>query len=204
MGAGKFRTTRWHAGADISATRAWATTTGSDKVVVAVLDSGVDYTHEDLAPTLDTAGEYGAYRDDELGTIDDVNGFNAIDNTSDPMDENGHGTHCAGIIGAEGGTVGIAGELEGSHHAAQVYECGWFRDHERRGRSDQLRYRSQEGGRERSHHQCQLGLYAKSRALEDIIRKAYENDILFVAAREMRARTTIAPRTTRRVTTCRT
>jgi len=98
-------------GADISATRAWAKTTGSDKVVVAVLDSGVDYTHEDLAPNMWTRpANLAPYHDNELGTVDDTNGFNAIDNSSDPMDENGHGTHCAGIIGAEGSNdIGISG-----------------------------------------------------------------------------------------------
>ncbi|HEU0253662.1 MAG TPA: S8 family serine peptidase, partial [Pyrinomonadaceae bacterium] len=98
-------------GADISATLAWAKTTGSDKVVVAVLDSGVDYTHEDLIKNMWTrpAG-MTPYQDAELGVVDDLTGFNAIDNQSDPMDDNGHGTHCAGIIGAEGeNDLGIAG-----------------------------------------------------------------------------------------------
>jgi subtilisin family serine protease len=98
-------------GADISATLAWATTTGSDKVVVAVLDSGVDYTHEDLIQNMWLRpADMAPYQDNELGTIDDEHGFNAIDTASDPMDENGHGTHCAGIIGAEGeNNLGIAG-----------------------------------------------------------------------------------------------
>jgi subtilisin family serine protease len=98
-------------GADISATLAWATTTGTDKLVVAVLDTGVDYTHEDLAANMWARPDSLApYHDAELGTIDDLNGFNAVDNASDPMDDNGHGTHCAGIIGAEGeNDLGIAG-----------------------------------------------------------------------------------------------
>jgi subtilisin family serine protease len=98
-------------GADISATVAWATTTGSDKVVVAVLDSGVDYTHEDLIQNMwMRPADMAPYQDNELGTIDDEHGFNAIDSASDPMDDNGHGTHCAGIIGAEGeNNLGIAG-----------------------------------------------------------------------------------------------
>ena len=50
------------------------------------------------------------YNDDELGTFNDKNGFNATDNLKDPMDDNGHGTHCSGIIGAEGNNnEGISG-----------------------------------------------------------------------------------------------
>src|SRR5689334_18017270 len=90
-------------GADISATYAWTVTTGSDKVVVAVLDSGVDYTHSDLAGNIwIRPNNIAAYEDRELGTIQDFHGFNAVDDSADPMDDNGHGTHCAGIIGAEG------------------------------------------------------------------------------------------------------
>src|SRR6478672_7425396 len=98
-------------GADISATTAWTVTTGSDKVVVAVLDSGVDYNHSDLANNIWVRpNNINPYDDRQLGTIQDVQGYNAVDNNADPMDDNGHGTHCAGIIGAEGGNdIGIAG-----------------------------------------------------------------------------------------------
>src|SRR5204863_189324 len=98
-------------GADISAPSAWATTTGSRKIVVAVLDSGVDYTHPDLVNNMWRRPENVAiYEDASLGEIDDVNGYDALKNDGDPMDENGHGTHCAGIIGAEGGNnEGITG-----------------------------------------------------------------------------------------------
>ena len=90
--------------ADISAIKAWAKTKGNDDVVVAVLDSGVDYTHLDLVSNMwHRPDSLPAYTDDELGTFNDENGFNATDNVADPMDDNGHGTHCAGVIGAEGG-----------------------------------------------------------------------------------------------------
>ncbi len=80
-------------------------------MVVAVLDSGVYYTHEDLAANMWLRpASVAEYEDNELGLINDVNGFNAIDNSGDPMDDNGHGTHCAGIIGAVGNkSIGVSG-----------------------------------------------------------------------------------------------
>jgi subtilisin family serine protease len=99
------------AGADISSLEAWKTTRGSDEVVVAVLDSGVDYEHIDLRTNIWTRPDsIPAYYDDELGEFNDEFGYNGTDAMSDPMDDNGHGTHCAGIIGAEGDNdEGIAG-----------------------------------------------------------------------------------------------
>jgi subtilisin family serine protease len=97
--------------ADIDALKAWLTTKGSEDVVVAVLDTGVDFTHLDLVHNMwIRPADVPAYNDDELGTFNDLNGFNGTDAIQDPMDDNGHGTHCAGIIGAEGDNgEGIAG-----------------------------------------------------------------------------------------------
>jgi len=97
--------------ADIDALKAWAKTQGSKDVVVAVLDSGVDYNHVDLRANMWTrADNLPEYVDDELGSLDDVHGFDVDMNLGDPMDDNGHGTHCAGVIGAEGdNSEGIAG-----------------------------------------------------------------------------------------------
>ena len=80
-------------------------------MVVAVLDTGVDFNHIDLRENMWIRPEnIPQYTDDELGTFNDLNGFNGTDNATDPMDDNGHGTHCAGIIGAEGDNdEGIAG-----------------------------------------------------------------------------------------------
>lgn len=97
--------------ADIDALKAWLKTRGSSDVVVAVLDSGVDYNHVDLRANMWTRPDtVPQYTDDELGAFDDLHGFDIDDNVGDPMDDNGHGTHCAGIIGAEGDNgEGIAG-----------------------------------------------------------------------------------------------
>ncbi|HJP94093.1 MAG TPA: S8 family peptidase [Pyrinomonadaceae bacterium] len=172
-------------GADISATLAWAKTTGSDKVVVAVLDSGVDYTHEDLAGNMWTRpADMAPYHDNELGTIDDENGFNAIDNTSDPMDENGHGTHCAGIIGAEGeNDLGIAGvNWKVQIMPLKFMNAGGFGS--TKDAIEAINYvidRKKAGVNVRV-ISASWGSTQRSRSLEEVIRKAYENDILFVAA----------------------
>jgi hypothetical protein len=100
-------------GADINAVQAWDVLTSASNVVVAVIDTGIRYTHEDLAANLwVNPGEIpgNGLDDDGNGFIDDIHGINAIDGTGDPMDPSGHGTHVAGIIGAEGNNgVGIAG-----------------------------------------------------------------------------------------------
>lgn len=90
-------------GADISATNAWNLTTGSTNVIVAVIDTGIRYTHYDLTNQMwRNPGEIAGNGkdDDNNGYVDDVFGINAIANTGDPMDTDDHGTHVSGTIGA--------------------------------------------------------------------------------------------------------
>jgi subtilisin family serine protease len=91
---------------------AWRQTTGAD-ATVAIVDSGVDLGHPDLAPNLWTnAGEIpgNGTDDDNNGYVDDVHGYDFVDGDGSPQDANGHGTHVAGIVGARGGNgLGVAG-----------------------------------------------------------------------------------------------
>jgi subtilisin family serine protease len=172
-------------GADIGAMRAWATSTGSDDIVVAVLDSGVDYTHSDLVSNIWVRpATIDRYEDRELGSIEDVHGYNAVEDSGDPMDENGHGTHCAGIIGAEGGNgIGISGvNWKVKIMPLKFMNKGGFGT--TKDAIEAINYviaRKRDGVNVRV-ISASWGSTMRSRALEDVIRKAYEADILFVAA----------------------
>ena len=171
--------------ADIRAFSAWAKTTGSERVVVAVIDSGVDYTHSDLVNNIWVRpAKLAPYTDEDLGTIDDVHGYNAVDNSGDPMDDNGHGTHCAGIIGAEGdnneGIAGINWKVEimplkfiasnGSGTTKDAIEAiNYVIDRKRAGVNVRVISAS-------------WGSTAKSSALGEAIKRAGDEGIIFIAA----------------------
>lgn len=109
---------RDRSGSDTGATRAWDIACDNATTVVAVIDSGIDYTHPDLAGQIWTnAGEIpgdGA-DNDHNGYIDDMHGYDFVNNDPDPMDDFYHGTHIAGIIGATGnngkGGAGVAQDV---------------------------------------------------------------------------------------------
>lgn len=98
---------------DIDAIEAWDIETGTESVIVANVDTGIDFLHQDLVSNIwvnpgEIAGN--GIDDDGNGYIDDVRGWDFVNNDNDPMDDNGHGTHTGGIIAAAGNnSIGVAG-----------------------------------------------------------------------------------------------
>ena len=173
------------ANAHLDALKAWAKTQGSSEVVVAVLDTGVDYNHKDLVSNMwirpDSVPEY---IDDELGSFDDSRGFDANANLADPMDDNGHGTHVAGIIGAEGDNgEGIAG-INWNVQIMPLKFLGRGGFGSTKNAIEAINYaidRKKNGVNLRVIN-ASWGSTQRSKALEDAIRAAGDAGILFVAA----------------------
>ena len=146
--------------ADIDAPEAWDATTGSVSLIVAVLDSGVDYNHPDLAANL-------------------IQGYDFVDNDNDPIDAEFHGTHIAGIIGAVGNNgTGISGvcwnvkilplriaDTSGAAYVSDVISA--------------IDYAGQAGAKIINYS---FGGYDYSQALYDTISNANASGILFVTA----------------------
>jgi subtilisin family serine protease len=104
--------------ADIDAPEAWEISTGTRNIIIAVLDSGIDYNHPDLVGNIwKNQGETNCFDDvdnDGNGYKDDCSGWDFANGDNDPMDDEGHGTHVAGVIGARGdNNLGIAGIMWG-------------------------------------------------------------------------------------------
>ncbi len=172
---------------DIDAPEAWELSTGNEEVVVGVVDTGVNYLHPDLAGIMwRNPGEIPAngIDDDENGVVDDVFGFNAREGDGDPFDENGHGSHVAGTIGAHGNnSVGVSGvnwnvrvmalQFLGGNGSGDVNGAIAAIEYAimMKNRGVNLRVLNNSWGG---------GEY--SRALEDVIREAENAGILFVAA----------------------
>jgi len=106
-------------GEDINALEAWKTSRGDRQVTVAVIDTGIDYNHSDLKSNMsaneaELNGTAGV-DDDGNGYVDDVWGYDFANKDGDPMDGHGHGTHCAGVIGAlhnRAGVMGVMGQVK--------------------------------------------------------------------------------------------
>lgn len=174
-------------GADIGAAAAWDLGTGTAGHTVAVLDTGVDYNHPDLAANLWSSATGFSV---QLGraTINcppGTRGFNTIKRTCDAMDDNNHGTHLAGIIGA-GGNNGIG--ISGVNWTASVLAVK-FLDAKGTGTTSnavdaiefaiQMKASGQANVRVLS---ASWGDHVYSRALMDAVERAYQHNMLFVAA----------------------
>ncbi|MEZ4359016.1 MAG: S8 family serine peptidase [Kofleriaceae bacterium] len=175
------------ADADIDAVEAWDNSVGSSEIVVGVVDTGVDYNHEDLAANIWTnPGEIpgNGIDDDGNGVIDDVHGFNAITNGGDPLDDNDHGSHCSGTIGGVGGNgIGVAGvNWEVSIMAIKFLSAGGSGT-----TADAIEGIDYAVGRKNAGVNLRVlsnswGGGGFSQALADSIQAANDADILFVAA----------------------
>ena len=113
-------------------------TTGSTNIIVAVIDTGIRYTHQDLAGQMwinedEIAGN--GVDDDNDGYIDNVYGIDAVNGDGDPMDDNNHGTHCAGTIGARANDGNPRGcpRMAGAPNGLQISQWRRLGLHQRRG-----------------------------------------------------------------------
>ena len=179
-------------GADIHGPDGWDIQNTASNIIVAVIDTGVRYTHEDLAPNmwvnpgetgLDAFGRDKATNgidDDGDGYIDDVHGINTLLNNGDPNDDYGHGSHVAGIIGAAGnnsvGVVGVCWQV-------QLMACEFIDSQGNGSISDAVAcmdYARSKGARIIN---ASWGSYTfTSAALQDAVNSMRDAGIIFVAA----------------------
>lgn len=170
---------------DIDAPEAWAITTGSDSVIVAIIDTGIDYRHPDLKDNIwINAGESGerannGIDDDGNGYVDDQYGWNFVLNENDPYDDHFHGTHVAGTVGAVGNNrTGIAGVCWRVKLMALKFigSDGWGTT---AAAAEAIRYAVNNGAKILSNS---WGGDDASEALKDEIEYAHERGVLFIAA----------------------
>jgi len=175
--------TSGYPGEDINALKAWEIEKGSRDIIVAVIDGGVDYKHPDLKENMwvndaELNGKEGV-DDDENGYIDDIYGYDFSDDDSDPMDTRGHGTHCAGIIGAVQnnriGGCGVMGDVRlmalrfiNSYGEGQIDDAVIA-----------IEYAIEAGAKIISNS---WGSYEYLKILKDAITLAKDHNILFIAA----------------------
>jgi len=164
----------------VSAPEAWGITTGSSSVVVAVLDTGIDYSHPDLNNNMWINDSFDPEKQQPTGGFHEaLHGANFVASANDIMDDNGHGTHVSGIIGAVGnngtGSVGMSWEVSLMGLKFLNHNGGGTLFNAVRGIDFAV---------ERGAHiiNASWGGPAQSTVLRDAIKRAGEAGVLFVAA----------------------
>jgi subtilisin family serine protease len=167
--------------AETQVNQVWTTTTGSSDAVIAILDTGVDYNHPDLASNIwSNPGETVNGSDsDGNGFVDDIRGWDFINQNNSPMDDNSHGTHVAGIAAAVGDNgMGIAGV---NWHAqimpVKVLQSSGFGTVATIVQG--INYAAENGA---TVINMSFGSYARSLAMEDALANAYATAVLVAAA----------------------
>ena len=168
--------------AAVHAEEAWVITKGSPAVTIAILDTGLDLNHPDLAGKIWTnPGEIpgNGIDDDSNGYIDDVSGYDWVNLDNSPQDDNGHGTHVAGIAAANTNNgVGVAGVCWN----CKIMPLKVLQSSGRGSYSDiaaAVNYATNKGAKVIN---MSLGAYADSAVLRDVLAAAYPASVLVAAA----------------------
>lgn len=182
FGGNPYATSQWYL-ADYGVTQLWnKPIINPTRPVIAILDTGVDMTHPDLAPNLWTnpaeANGEPNYDNDNNGFAGDIHGWDFVNNTSNVRDYNMHGTHVAGIAAAANNGIGIVGanpmalimpitvmQSDGSGDVATIIKG--------------INYAVSNGA---SVLNLSLGTYANSRALRQALENAYQKAVIVAAA----------------------
>ena len=170
-------------GVDIGAVQAWDITTGTRDIVVAVIDTGVDYNNPDLKNNIWTNeaefnGQTGV-DDDKNGYVDDIHGYNFVKNNGNPMDDHGHGTHCSGTIGGEGDNSNTIVGVNWQVRIMGVKFLSAEGSGSLEGATKAIDYAIMNGAKVLSNS---WGGGGYSKILEDVIKKSNDQGLLFVAA----------------------
>jgi len=150
---------------NIKCPEAWDTTKGSKDVVIAIVDSGIDYTHPDLEANMWTNNQ-------------GYHGYDFIDDDNTPLDELGHGTHCAGIAAAVMDDYGIAGVAQVSIMSVRVLD-GDGSSHGVSGIADGIIYAADNGADVIS---MSIGSYTPATPMRDACSYAWDAGVVLVAS----------------------